>query len=123
MAERVINNDKIEILWSHQPLAVLGDKSGVNGIRLKDLKTGQERDQELDGVFVFVGTMPRTGFWGDLVEMDNAGFIMVNHEQETNVEGVYAAGDCCCKLLRQIIVAAGEGAVAAYKAQLYLEDH
>ncbi len=123
LAERVINSDKVEILWSHQPLEVVGDQGGVKALRVKDLKTGQEREQELDGVFVFVGNMPRTGFWGDLIKMDGAGFIIVNHEQETNLSGVYAAGDCCCKLLRQIVVAAGEGAVAAYKAQLYLEDH
>jgi thioredoxin reductase (NADPH) len=123
LAERAMKNEKIEILWSHQPLEVLGDKSGVKGLKVKDLAKNEERGLPLDGVFVFVGTMPRTGFWGDLVETDEYGFIIVNHEQETNLPGVYAAGDCCNKLLRQIVVAAGEGALAAYKAQLYLEDH
>jgi thioredoxin reductase (NADPH) len=123
LAERAMNSDKIEILWSHQPLEVIGDVSGVKGLKLKDLKNGEIKDISLDGVFVFVGTMPRTGFWGDLIETDEYGFIIVSHEQETNLPGVYAAGDCCNKLLRQIVVAAGEGALAAYKAQLYLEDH
>ena len=123
LAERAVSNDKIEVLWSHQPLEVLGDSGGVKALKVKDLKQDQERDIPLDGVFVFVGTMPRTGFWGELIETDEYGFIIVNHEQETNVPGIFAAGDCCNKLLRQIVVAAGEGALAAYKAQLHLEDH
>lgn len=122
LVERVLKNDKIEVLWSHVPLAVVG-QDGVEAVRLKDLKTGQEFDLPADGAFVFVGTAPNTEFLNGVLDMDPKGFVIHDRNQETSVSGVFSAGDCCSKLLRQIVVAAGEGAVATYAAQRYLDDH
>lgn len=122
LAERVMENDKIEVLWSHVPLSVEGDQQGVKSLRLKDLKADQEKELPIDGAFIFVGHTPNTDFLQGAVELDQRGFIKVDREQLTSVEGVFAAGDCCAKELRQIVVAAGEGAVAAYSAQRYLEN-
>ncbi len=122
LAERVMENDKIEVLWSHVPLAVEGDQQGVKSLRLKDLKTNEEKELPVDGAFIFVGHTPNTEFLQGAVELDQRGFIKVDREQLTSLEGVFAAGDCCAKELRQIVVAAGEGAVAAYAAQRYLEN-
>ena len=122
LAERVLKNDKIEVLWSHVPVEVLGGQKGVNGFKVRDLKSGNEKDLEVDGVFAFVGNVPNTDFLKASVDLDEAGFIITWREQHTSVPGVFAAGDACSKLLRQIVVAAGEGAVAAYSAQLYLEE-
>ncbi len=122
LAERVLQNDKIEVLWSHVPLAVVGE-GGVEAVRLKNLKTDEEFDLATDGAFVFVGTVPNTEFLRDVVDMDQQGFIVHDRNQQTSLDGVFSAGDCCSKLLRQIVVAAGEGAVATYAAQKYLEDH
>ncbi|RJX30478.1 MAG: thioredoxin-disulfide reductase [Desulfarculus sp.] len=121
LAERVLANGKIQVLWSHQALAVKG-QAKVEAVRLKDLKTGQEFDLTADGAFVFVGTAPNTGFLRGVLDMDREGFIIHDRNQHTSLNGVFAAGDCCSKLLRQIVVAAGEGAVATYAAQRYLED-
>ncbi len=122
LAERVLANEKIEVLWSHLPLAVQGE-NGVESLRLKDLKRDQERDLPVDGVFVFVGTEPQTGFCAGALDLDERGFIITDAETHTSMPGVFAAGDARSKLLRQIVTAAGEGATAAYAVQLYLEEH
>ena len=120
-AQRVLGNDKIDVLWSNVPLEIVGDGQ-VKKVRLKDLKKDQEWDLEVQGAFIFVGTRPNTDFLSGLVATDQAGFIIVDPDQQTNQPGVFAAGDCCSKLLRQIVVAAGEGATAAFAAGRYLEN-
>ncbi|MCB2193122.1 MAG: thioredoxin-disulfide reductase [Deltaproteobacteria bacterium] len=121
LAERVMNNPKIELLLSQVPLEIKGE-SKVEAVRLKNLKTGEEYDLPCDGAFVFVGTSPNTEFLRGVVDMDREGFLICDRDQHTSMNGVFAAGDCCSKLLRQIVVAAGEGAVATYAAQRYLEE-
>lgn len=120
-AQRVLDNEKIEILWSNVPLYFEGN-GGLKKVRLKNLKEDREWDLEIEGAFVFVGTRPNTEFLGSMVETDPRGFIFVDQDQQTNLPGVFAAGDCCAKLLRQIVVAAGEGATAAFAAGRYLEN-
>ncbi len=121
LQERVLANEKIEMLWSHVPISVNG-ADGVKSITLKDLKQDRQFDLDCDGVFVFVGTKPATGFCTGAIELDDRGFIKTFGDQKTSMPGVFAAGDCCSKLLRQIVVAAGEGATAAFAAQRYLEE-
>ena len=123
LRDRVLDNEKIEVLWSHVPLAVQGGAQGVESVRLKDLKSGREFDQAVSGAFIFVGTSPNTEVLRGVVEMDPRGFILADRDQRTSLPGVFAAGDCCSKLLRQIITAAGEGATAAFAAARYLEDN
>jgi thioredoxin reductase (NADPH) len=119
-AEKLLANPKVQMLWSHVPLAIEGTDK-VESVRLKDLKNDREITLKADGAFVFVGVRPNTAFLGDAVKMDPSGFIFIDQNMQTNLPGVFAAGDCCSKLLRQIVVAAGEGAVAEYAAQHYLE--
>ncbi|MFH1034979.1 MAG: thioredoxin-disulfide reductase [Pseudomonadota bacterium] len=122
LCERVEANPLIEVLWSHVPLAIEG-QGGVEAVLLKDLKSGQEKRLDAEGAFVFVGTGPNTGFLQGAVETDPAGFIITDLGMQTNQAGVYAAGDCRSTILRQIVVAAGDGAVASFAAQRYLEEH
>ncbi|MCF8032246.1 MAG: thioredoxin-disulfide reductase [Desulfarculaceae bacterium] len=121
LAERVLNNEKIEVLWSQVPLEIKGENK-VEAVRLKKLSDGEEYDLPCDGAFVFVGTTPNTEFLRGVLDMDRQGFIICDRDQHTSLNGVFAAGDCCSKLLRQIVVAAGEGALATYAAQRYLEE-
>ncbi|MCB2225130.1 MAG: thioredoxin-disulfide reductase [Desulfarculaceae bacterium] len=121
LAERVLSNEKIEVLWSQAPLEIVGENK-VEAVRLKRLKDDTEYELPCDGAFVFVGTTPNTEFLRGTVDMDRQGFIICDRTQHTSLNGVFAAGDCCSKLLRQIVVAAGEGAVATYAAQRYLEE-
>ncbi|MBI4797630.1 MAG: thioredoxin-disulfide reductase [Desulfarculus sp.] len=122
LCERVRANPLIEVLWSHVPLAIEGT-GGVESVLLKDLKSGQERRLIAEGAFVFVGTNPNTGFLKDSLPLDPEGFIVTDLNMQTSLPGVFAAGDCRASILRQIVVAAGDGAVASFAAQRYLEEH
>lgn len=122
LCERVEANPLIEVLWSHAPLAIEG-AAGVESVLLKDLKSGQERRLMAQGAFVFIGTSPNTGFLKDSLPLDPEGFIVTDLAMQTSLPGVFAAGDCRASILRQIVVAAGDGAVASFAAQRYLEEH
>jgi thioredoxin reductase (NADPH) len=85
------------------------------------LKTGEQTELPAEGVFLFVGLSPRTQFLKGLVQMDEGGYILTDENGETSVKGIFAAGDCRKKLLRQVATAVGEGATAAFAAEKYLE--
>jgi thioredoxin reductase (NADPH) len=119
LQELVLNNGKIEILWDTIPLAVEGDNV-VKKLKLKNKKTGKERELEVDGVFFYVGNMPNTGFMKFELDKDETGFIKTDDGMQTSVPGVFAAGDIRSKPLRQIATAVGDGAVAVHMAGKYL---
>lgn len=120
--EKVFANDKIQVIWDTVVTEIKGDKA-VSGIRLKNVKTGQESELAVTGVFVFVGIQPNTG-WLDrgLLDLDEFGFIKTDDKMATNIPGIFAAGDVRVKLLRQISTAVGDGAVASFAAEKYLEE-
>ena len=120
LQERLFANKNIEILWSNVPLEILGANS-VEAVQLKNLKTNQVSRLEVSGVFIFVGIHPHTAFLGNLVKLDEIGFILTNEDMETSVSGVFAAGDCRQKTLTQVVTACGDGATAAFNANRYLE--
>lgn len=121
LQDRVMADDKIEIVWDTIPLKILGE-NGVEGIEVKNVKTGEIYRKEVHGVFVFVGTLPNTDVVKGKVEMDENGFVKTNNEMETSVPGVFAAGDIRSKPFRQIATAVGEGAAATYSVERYLEN-
>jgi len=119
--ERAFANEKIEFIWDTIPLSIEGE-TGVERLRLRNVKTSKESTLNIEGVFVLVGTRPVTEFLKDAVDMDNQGFINVDRRQETNVQGVFAAGDVTSETPRQIATAVGEGVTAVLSAEEYLED-
>ncbi|MBL7175360.1 MAG: thioredoxin-disulfide reductase [Desulfobacteraceae bacterium] len=121
LQERVMAEEKIEIVWDTIPLKILGE-NGVEGIELKNVKTGNIFRKEVHGVFVFVGTLPNTDVAKGKVELDENDFVKTNNGMETSVPGVFAAGDIRSKPFRQIATAVGEGAAATYSAERYLES-
>lgn len=114
--ERAHNNPKIKFVWNSVIQEIAGDGL-VEKVFLKNIKTGELTDYETNGVFVFVGTVPRTEFLRGAVDLDERGYIITNEEMETSREGVFAAGDARRKYLRQIVTAAADGAVAATAAE------
>ncbi|TGE34366.1 thioredoxin-disulfide reductase [Desulfosporosinus sp. Sb-LF] len=121
-SERAFQNEKIEFIWNSTIEEVLGDEN-VEGIKIKNLKTGGFTELACQGIFFFVGMVPSTNFLKDSsIEMDKRGYIPVNEIMETNIEGVYAVGDNRIKYLRQVVSAAGDGAVAAVAAERYIEE-
>ncbi|MRS02906.1 FAD-binding protein [bacterium] len=121
-AERAFQNEKMEFVWNSTLEEVLGDEN-VTGVKIKNLKTGISTDCSCQGVFFFVGMIPSTKFLRDSgLTTSNKGYIPVNGMMETNIEGVYAAGDNVEKYLRQVVSAAGDGATAAVAAERYIGE-
>ena len=121
LQERALSEQKIKIVWDTIPMHIAGD-TGVEGIHIKNVKTGQESYLPLQGVFVFIGYKPNNDLVEGLVELDESGFVVTNNHMETSVAGVFAAGDIRSKLLRQVSTAVGEGATAAFAAEKYLNS-
>ena len=120
LQERVMANDKVQIIWDTIPQEILGE-NGVEAIELKNVKTSKIDTLKVQGVFIFVGYEPNTQWLQGVIDLDRLGFIRTNAEMETSVAGVYAAGDIRSKNLRQISTAVGEGATAAFSAEKYLD--
>ena len=100
---------------------VLGEKT-VTGVRVRNVKTGETSVIEADGMFVYVGMVPGTKLFAGQVEMDEWGYIVTDRRQRTSVLGVFAAGDVQSPDFRQIVVAAGSGAMAAIEAERLLAE-
>lgn len=118
-------NGNVRILWNHTLDEVLGDKSGVTGIRVKSTQTGETEDIDLMGVFVAIGHKPNTDIFEGQLDM-KGGYIKVKSGLEgnataTSVEGVFAAGDVMDHIYRQAITSAGTGCMAALDAERYLD--
>lgn len=109
----------VEILWNTAVAALLHDKR-LNGVVLRDTKTGEQRTLACDGLFVAVGRVPDTELFAGQVERDEAGYLIADETTRTNLPGVFAVGDARTKAVRQIVTAAADGAVAAHFAQEYL---
>jgi thioredoxin reductase (NADPH) len=123
MQERARANAKIEFLLSHQVTAVTGDQV-MRAARVKDLKTGAERELAAAGLFFAIGHVPNSAFLGGQVACDEQGYILTTPGSTvTSVPGVFAAGDVQDKKYRQAITAAGSGCMAALEAEHFLSAH
>ena len=118
--ERVFSNPKVKVLWNSVIEAINGDAI-VKSIRVRNVKTEEVTDHPIEGVFLFVGLVPRTQFLEGLVQMGEEGYILTDENCETSVKGIFAAGDCRRKLVRQIATAVGDGATAGCSAEKYIE--
>ena len=121
LQERAFANDKIEFVWDSVATGVDGF-FGIEGVSVKNLKTGEESVIKADGCFIWVGILPNTEFIQESVKTDEWGFILADAKMQTNVPGVYAAGDVRDTPLRQVSTAVGDGAVAAVSAEHYIEN-
>jgi len=116
--EHAFANPKISFVWDSVVEEVIG-KQVVEKVIVKNVKTGDLSEIKTDGVFIYVGLIPNTGFTD--VKKDEWGFIITNDKRETSVKGIFAAGDCRVTPLRQIATAVGDGAIASVSAERYLE--
>lgn len=117
--ERVFACENIEMIWDSVPLEILGQDE-VKGIRIRNVKTEEERTLDTDGVFIAVGIVPNTALVKDMLELDEGGYIRANEEGITRVPGIFAAGDIRTKALRQVVTAVSDGANAVASVQKYL---
>jgi thioredoxin reductase (NADPH) len=117
--DRAFRQPNMEFLWNKKPLRILGANQ-VEGLILEDTKTGVETELKVDGVFIYAGAKPGTDYLGDLVDRDETGFIVARDDLSTKTPGLFAAGDCRKKSLRQISTAVGDGALAAISCEKYI---
>jgi thioredoxin reductase (NADPH) len=122
MQERVFANSKIKIIWDSVVTEIKGE-SKVTGVKIKNVKTGEEKELKTDGVFVAIGHSPATEIFKGQIEIDDQGFIVKKENTETSVKGVFVAGDVADRRYKQAIVAAGEGAKAAIDVEKYLQEN
>ncbi|MCF8112542.1 MAG: thioredoxin-disulfide reductase [Desulfotignum sp.] len=121
LQERAFANDKIEMVWDTVATGVDGF-FGIEGVRVKNVKTGEEKTIKADGCFIWVGILPNTEFLGTKLDTDEYGFILADARMETSIPGVFAAGDVRNTPLRQVSTAVGDGAIAALSAEHYIEN-
>lgn len=121
MQQRVLNHPKIKVLWNREVVEVLGDKM-VNGLKLRDTQTQKSETIKTDGLFVAIGHTPATGFLGDQIKLNPAGYIVATDQVKTGIPGVFVAGDVADPRYRQAITAAGDGCRAALEVERYLAE-
>lgn len=121
LEKRAFANPKIKFIWDTVVTEILGDDA-VNAVKLKNVKTDEERIHKTDGVFIFIGHSPNTKMFADQLELDDQGYIIVDKFMETSIPGVFAAGEVADPSFRQVITSAGMGAAAAIQATRYLEE-
>lgn len=121
LQERAFENDRIEILWDSVVTEIKGGNAGVSAVTVKNVKSGDSYDIDVDGCFMWVGVVPNTAFAEGAVRRNDAGFIEADPRMQTSATGVYAAGDARSTPLRQVATAVGDGAIAAFEAINYIE--
>lgn len=126
MSDRATTHEKIEMVWSHVPVAVEGVAEGaVSGLRVQSVKTGEEKVLPVKGIFVAIGHVPNTGPFAPPLEVDEGGYFkpVTGSQVKTTIPGIYVAGDCADHVYRQAITAAGMGCQAAIEAERWLAEH
>ncbi len=121
LQKQAFAHPKIEFIWNTVVTEILGNES-VNGVRLRNVKTGEEREMPIDGVFIFIGHVPNTDLFKGQLELDERGYIKVQGWVKTSVPGVFAAGEVADPRYRQVITSAGMGAAAAIEARHFLAE-
>ena len=123
LQEKLKANKKIEIIWDSVVHEVLGDKEpkGVNGIKIKNVKNNKITELKVHGLFIAIGHDPATSLFKDQLKMDKEGYLITKPDStETNIPGVFAAGDVKDKIFRQAVTAAGMGCMSALEAEKFL---
>jgi thioredoxin reductase (NADPH) len=121
-AAEALANPKIEVIWDSEPRGFLGENQ-LDKLRIENVKTKEVRELSTDGVFVFVGYVPRTDLLKGHVKMNQWGYVETGEDMSTEIPGVYVAGDIRSKRFRQITTAVADGTIAALAVQKFVKDH
>jgi thioredoxin reductase (NADPH) len=119
LQDEALENPKIEFVWNSTVQEILGNDR-VEGVRLRRVDSGEETELQCDAVFLAIGYKPNTDIFKGQIELDQTGYILAKDGTNTNIEGVFVAGDVADYRYRQAVVAAGSGAKAALDAEKYL---
>ena len=124
MQERLFAKENINVIWNNIVSEILGDEKGVNSLEIKDKNSDKTEIIKVEGVFIAIGHSPSTEPFKGVLEMDKEGYIVAQKPGTsiTNIEGVFAAGDCVDKIYRQAVTAAGMGCMAALDAEKWMQN-
>ncbi|MCD6107474.1 MAG: thioredoxin-disulfide reductase [Caldisericaceae bacterium] len=120
LQEEVFANPKVVFQWDSIPSRVIGDEM-VEGLEIENVKTKEKKVLKVNGIFAAIGTVPNSKIVRGIVELDERGFVKTNYNRETSVPGIFAVGDVRDTPLRQVITAAGDGAIAEFSAENYIK--
>ncbi len=121
LQEEAFSNPKIKFQWNSVSEHIIGENK-VEGLEIKNVKTGEKKVLKVDGVFVAIGTVPNSKLVANIVELDEKGFIKTDQKRETSLPGMFAVGDVRDTPLRQVVTAAGDGAIAEFSAENYIKN-
>ncbi|MDD5167413.1 MAG: thioredoxin-disulfide reductase [Syntrophales bacterium] len=121
LQKRAFANPRIAFAWKSVVDEIKGG-NGVEAVKIHDTNTGATSEIPIHGIFIFIGLIPNTDLVRGIVHLEEKGAISVDRDMKTSIPGIFACGDCTDKLLRQVVTACGDGATAAYSAQLYVEN-
>ncbi|HDP70640.1 MAG TPA: thioredoxin-disulfide reductase [Actinobacteria bacterium] len=120
LQEKIFKNGKVELILDSEIIKIFGE-SKVEGCVVRNKKSGHENRMAINGIFIYIGSIPNTNFLEDILKLDEKGYIITNDELQTSLPGVFAAGDVRKNKAKQVAIAVGEGALASISAQKYLE--
>lgn len=120
LQERAAANKKIDFIWNSRLVEIKGAQK-VESILTEDILTSVKTEIKCGGVFMFVGYTPNTGYLKNILKLDESGYTLADDEMKTDKAGIFAAGDCRKKLLKQVITACSDGAIAAFSAEKYID--
>ena len=125
LQDRLFSKKNINIIWNNKVSEILGNENGVTALKLISTKQNKTEIIKVDGVFIAIGHSPSTRPFKNVLEMDNEGYIIAQKPGTTitNLDGVFAAGDCVDKIYRQAVTAAGMGCMAALDAEKWIQSH
>lgn len=122
LQERLFKNPKAEVIWETVVEEIVGDATGVTGLKLRNVRTGEPSELPVTGVFIFIGFLPNTGLVKEHVEHDAAGYLITDRDMRTSIPGLFAAGDVRSQLVRQITTAVGDATTAVFAAERFLKE-
>ena len=123
LVAKLRERDNVEFMLSCKVEELLSNEEGLTGLKVLDLKSGQTRQLDVEGLFVAVGQEPRNQIFANLIMTDDSGYFLAGEDCQTSLPGVFAAGDCRVKNVRQLTTAVGDGAVAGLAASAYVDAH
>lgn len=118
---QALENPKMEFMWNTVVSSFEGEER-LNSVVLKNLKSNELQNVKVDSCFLFIGYTPNTEILSGVVDLNRNGYVLINEKMETNIPGVFAAGDVCDKFLKQVATAVGDGAIAGYGAEKYISE-
>ena len=121
LQNRAFDNPKMKFVWDTVVTEIIGSDA-VRTLKFKNVKSGEETLHETDGVFIFIGHIPNTQLFENQLDMDELGYLITDNRMQTNLPGVYAAGEVADPHFRQVITSAGMGAAAAIEVNHYLDS-